>query len=73
MRHIEGGVEMSEIDELAEIIKKMSVDLESFKKDFKEELKKVTSRLDVIDENLGKIDGEILESLLKINANLERN
>jgi prefoldin subunit 5 len=60
-----------EIDELAEIIKKMSVDLESFKKDFKEELKKVTSRLDEIDENLGKIDGEILASLLKINANLE--
>jgi CHAD domain-containing protein len=65
--------ENNEIDELAEIIKKMRVDLESFKKDFKEELKKVTSRLDEIDENLGKIDREVLESFLKINANLERN
>jgi tetrahydromethanopterin S-methyltransferase subunit G len=61
-----------EINELAEIVKKMSVDLESFKKDFKEEFKKINSRLDTIEENLGKIDGEVLTSFQRINSDLEK-
>ncbi|SIR38245.1 hypothetical protein SAMN05878482_103488 [Peribacillus simplex] len=66
----------NESDELAEIIKgleKMAGDLEGFKKDFKEGFDKVNSRLDAIDEKLGKSNGQILEQLKRINANLERN
>jgi soluble cytochrome b562 len=68
--------EINEINELTEIIKgfeKMAGDLEGFKKDFKEGFDKVNSRLDAIDEKLGKSNGQVLEQLKRINANLERN
>ncbi|MCK2006101.1 hypothetical protein MZM54_32810 [[Brevibacterium] frigoritolerans] len=59
----------NEINEIGEIIKKMSGDLAGFK----EELKKVNSRLEAIEKNLVKSDGEVLEILMQINRNLEDN
>lgn len=65
--------ENNELDEIIKGFEKMARDLEGFKKEFKAGFDKVNSRLDVIEKKLNKENGDVLESLKRINANLEGN
>ncbi|MCK2000843.1 hypothetical protein MZM54_05495 [[Brevibacterium] frigoritolerans] len=63
---------MSENEDIQKMIENLTNNMNKQFKGMKEGFNKVIGRLDVFNESLNSSNGEVLERLKKINANLER-